>query len=53
VEEWKQNWDEVFINEVRRERKREEREKKGGRERERKEREKKGKCYEMFGDRKE
>jgi hypothetical protein len=44
VEEWKQNWDEVFINEVRREREREEKEK-GVRER-------KEKCYKMFGDRK-
>jgi hypothetical protein len=37
VEEWKQKWDEIFMNEVGRER----------RERERKE-----KCSKMFGDRK-
>jgi hypothetical protein len=36
VEKWKQNWDEVFMNEVMGER----------------EREKKEKCHKMFGDRK-
>jgi hypothetical protein len=46
VEEWKQNWDEVFVDDVKR----------GERERERRVREvrkeKEGKCSEMFGDRK-
>jgi hypothetical protein len=39
MEKWKQNWDEVFMDEVKRERK----------ERERKKRKK---CHKMFGDRK-
>jgi hypothetical protein len=49
MEKWKQNWDEVFIDEVKRggrKRVREERKTKG------KERNKKIKCHEMFGDRK-
>jgi hypothetical protein len=39
MEKWEQNWDEVFMDEMKRER-------------EGKEREEKIKCHEMFGDRK-
>jgi hypothetical protein len=43
LEKWKQNWDEVFMDEVKRERGEKER----GEKRERGE-----KCHKMFGDRK-
>jgi hypothetical protein len=42
MEDWKQNWDDVFLNKV----------KKEGAEREREKREEKIKCHEIFGDRK-
>jgi hypothetical protein len=44
MEEWKQNWNEVFMDEVKRER--------GEKERGEEKREEKIKCHEMFGDRK-
>jgi hypothetical protein len=47
MEKWKQNWDEVFMNEVRREIEGCERER-GEKKREKR----KKKCHEMFGDRK-
>jgi hypothetical protein len=59
VEEWKQSWDEVFMDEVKRERQERGREgvKEREREKEREEREgkerEKVKCHKMFGDRKE
>jgi hypothetical protein len=44
MKKWKQNWDEVLMGEVRREREKGERKKEG--------RENKVKCHKMFGDRK-
>jgi hypothetical protein len=49
MENWKQNWDEVFMDGVKRETGEKERER---REKEREKREEKIKCHEMFRDRK-
>jgi hypothetical protein len=53
MEKWKQNWDEVFMDEVRREERvsKREREEKKGKMRGKSEREK-VKCHKMFTDRK-